>query len=83
MQTSKKITKSGGITIPRAVRQETGIFPGVPVDIITEADEIRIVKRVPVCYFCGSVDNVKGLNGKDICRSCAGKIAEVVAGWPM
>ena len=30
MQASKKVTKGGGVTIPRGIRQETGILPGVP-----------------------------------------------------
>lgn len=77
MQTSKKVTRSGGITIPRAVRQETGILPGVPVDIMTDEDGIHISKHIPACFYCGSVDEVKTVCGIEICRECAGKIREV------
>ena len=28
MDATKKVTKSGGITLPRGMRQETGILPG-------------------------------------------------------
>ena len=59
MQASKKVTKGGGVTIPRGIRQETGILPGVPVDITTNEDGIHIQKHVPACFHCGTVDDVK------------------------
>lgn len=77
MQTSKKITKGGGITIPRRMRQETGILPGVPVDMMADEAGIHIVKHVPACRFCGTVDDVAEACGIEVCRNCAGKIAEV------
>lgn len=77
MQASKKITKGGGLTIPRGMRQETGILPGVPVDVTTDEDGIHIVKHVPTCHICGSVEDVKAIIGIDICRKCAEKIGEV------
>ena len=77
MQAVKKVTRSGGITVPRGMRQETGILPGVPVDLVTDSEGIHIVKHVPACRFCGSVDGVKTVCGTEICQECAGKIAEV------
>lgn len=77
MDATKKVTKSGGITLPRGIRQETGILPGVPVDIRTDEDGIHISKHVPTCFHCGTVDDVQTVCGVEICRSCAGKIAEV------
>lgn len=77
MQVSKKVTKSGGITLPRGIRQETGILPGVPVDIESDENGIHISKRVPACRCCGAVDDVKAACGMEICRGCAGKIMEV------
>ena len=77
MTKSKKITKGGGITIPRGMRRETGILPGVPVDVSADEDGIRIVKHVPACFHCGAVDDVKTACGVEICRNCAGKIKEV------
>ncbi len=71
MQTSKKITKGGGITIPRVIRQETGILPGVPVDIKTDSFGIHISKHVPACFRCGTVDDVAEVLGLEICRECA------------
>lgn len=76
MQTIKKVTKCGGITLPRGIRQETGILPGVPVDIRTDEEGIHISKHVPACFHCGTVDNVKTVLGLEICPACAAEILE-------
>lgn len=77
MDAKKKVNKSGGITLPRGIRQETGILPGIPVNIRTDEEGIRISKYVPTCHCCGTVDDVQTVCGIEICRNCAGKIAEV------
>lgn len=76
MQMKKKVTKGGGITIPRGIRKETGILPGVPVDIRTDEEGIHISKHVPACFHCGTVDNVKTVLGLEICPACAVEILE-------
>ena len=63
MEVSKKITKSGAVTLPRMVRQETGILPGVPVDIRTDEEGVHIVKHVPACRFCGTASPPPGTHG--------------------
>lgn len=77
MQVSKKVTKSGAVTLPRGVRQETGILPGVPVDILTDEEGVHITKHVPACFHCGTVDNVKTIFDIEVCRSCAKEMMEV------
>ena len=71
---TKKIKRSGGITLPRQVRQKTGLLPGVPVDMVAERDGVYLSKHVPACFNCGSVDNVKEILGIEICHSCAKKV---------
>lgn len=78
MQTSKKITKNGGITIPKVMRVESGIHPGVGVDVKQDGDSIIITPHVNVCRFCSSPQNVKSVMGIDICPDCAAKIHEAV-----
>lgn len=78
MMISKKITKSGGITIPKTVRAEAGVHPGNAVDVRTDGDSIVITPHVPTCKFCGSVDDVKSVIGIEICRKCAEEIAKAV-----
>ncbi len=77
MDATKKVTKGGGITLPRGIRQETGILPGVPVDIRTDEEGIHISKHVATCHFCGTPDDVQTVCGVEICRNCAGQIADV------
>lgn len=73
----KKIAKSGSLTFPRQIRQETGLLPGVPVDIVADKDGVYITKHVPACMFCGAVECVNEVMGIEICQDCAGKIMEV------
>ena len=60
--------------------EETGILPGVPVDIEADEDGVHIRKHVPTCHFCGTVDDVKTVCGIEICRGCAEKIMEEFKG---
>ena len=78
LMVTKKITKSGAVTLPRQVRQMTGLLPGVPVDMEEGPGWVYITKHVPTCHFCGAADEVYKILGIEICRSCAGKIKEVV-----
>lgn len=39
-----RITSRGQITIPRAIRERTGLLPGTEVEFVVEEDGIRIVK---------------------------------------
>ncbi len=84
MEVAKKITKSGGVTLPRAVRQETGIQPGTPVDMTADEKGIHIRKHVPVCMGCGTVEDVreipdmKGIRQLELCPACAERILEVM-----
>ena len=73
----KKIAKSGSLTLPRQIRQETGLLPGVPVDIVADKGGVYIAKHVPACMFCGSVEGVNEVLEIEICQDCAGKIMEV------
>lgn len=77
MAKTKRITRSGGLVIPRDIRVETGFLPGVPVSIEAYAGELRIRKHTKSCRFCGSVDCVKTVSGIEICKRCAEKVQEV------
>lgn len=77
--TSKKITKSGGFTIPKNLRTEAGLFPGNAVDIVQEGNRLVIQPHVPVCKFCGSADDVTAVLNTEICRKCADEITKAVS----
>lgn len=73
MKVAKKISKSGAITLPKALRSETGLFPGNAVDIESNKDgSLTIKPLVPCCRFCGTVENVlRADENIFICRNCA------------
>lgn len=77
MTKTKKITKSGGLTLPMGMRADTGLLPGVPVDIEADEKGLHIRKHTLSCRFCGSVDEVKIVSDIEICRKCAEKLQEV------
>ncbi len=70
----KKMTKAGGITIPKDVRSIIGLHPQSIVDIEIKGDILEIKKHVPICKFCASIENVINFNGMEICKNCSDEI---------
>lgn len=74
---TKRVNKSGGISIPVGLRRELAIRPGDALDVETDAQGNVVLKRhLPRCVFCGSTEEVTLWMGKGICRSCAGQIGK-------
>ena len=42
-----RITSKGQVTIPQAVREQTGLLPETEVEFVVESDGVRIVKTRP------------------------------------
>ncbi|MFV0497468.1 MAG: AbrB/MazE/SpoVT family DNA-binding domain-containing protein [Candidatus Fimivivens sp.] len=79
MKVSKKLTSKSGMTIPKQMRAELGILPSIAVDMeSTPQGTIVIRKRVPICRFCGSVQDTITVSGIEMCRACAKKLVEEV-----
>lgn len=75
MNNYKKISKSGGITIPAALRRSLGIEGREKVAIVTEANGDITIKRIEAtCILCDSYESIQAFNGKFICKSCIKKI---------
>ena len=75
---SKKLSKSGAIVIPKEMRVDMGLHPGTGIDLTQDKDAIIIKPHVPICRFCGSVENVTSVLEIEICADCAAKIYEAV-----
>lgn len=73
---SKKITKNGSITLPKEMRTESGLLPGVGVDIEQNGDTVVIKPHVPTCRFCEGIERVTEVMGITVCSDCAAKIYE-------
>ncbi len=51
MRLTKKISRSGAVTLPKTLRTEMGLPIGSAVDIETCGKQIVIKKHTPLCYF--------------------------------
>lgn len=72
----KKMTSHGSVSIPAAMRRELGMQPKDPVTV-EEKDGLIIISPYTIrCSFCGATEDVKKLNGRGICVSCARKAYE-------
>jgi transcriptional pleiotropic regulator of transition state genes len=67
-----KITKSGGVTIPRDLRLDMGISAGDLFDLsVSRGNVITLSATRPKCAFCGSMEQkLHAGNGVNICTDC-------------
>ena len=78
MEYNKKISRSGSITLPAALRREYGIEPGEPVNISMSLSGKIVIKRITgACVFCKSETNLKLYNSRYVCSECINKIRKV------
>lgn len=71
----KKLTSKAAVTILKDLRLSAGLGGGMAVDLIERDDGILIRKHVPVCRYCGSVEDVLIIRQDEICCSCAAAIS--------
>ncbi|TWH45917.1 AbrB/MazE/SpoVT family DNA-binding domain-containing protein [Sporomusa sp. KB1] len=71
MEFNKKINRSGGVTLPSALRRELGIEEGEKLNIkVVDNGDIVLKRVVGACVFCGSDENLKVHKGRFACKSC-------------
>lgn len=72
---TKRITKSGGISIPVGLRRELSLQLGDALDVEVDGQgRVILAPHLPRCVFCTSTDGVVTYNGKGICQACANVI---------
>ena len=74
----KKLSKVRGVTVPKDLAENLGMFAGAAVDLVETSDGILLRKHVPTCVFCGSVESVDTVKGKEICAKCAREMREEI-----
>lgn len=80
MEKTKRVTKNASVSIPKDMRLEAGIYPGMAIDIKSDGASLTITPHSPTCRFCGCTQDVVKVNAIDmeICLVCAAKIVEAV-----
>ncbi len=77
--TSKKLTSSAGITIPKDLRLRLGWKPGMSVDIEPTSDGAVIIRaHAPQCRFCGDYTNIHKYKDITVCAKCANEMKEAI-----
>lgn len=74
----KKMTKSGALNIPAAIRRDLGIEHGDPLVIDEHEGTVRIRPYLPRCTFCGSQEGVALFHGKGICGDCGRRAVKLL-----
>ena len=67
----KRLSKARSITVPKDMAASIGMFPSSAVDLIEQEDGILIRKHVKTCVYCGSIESVDTIMGKEVCAKCA------------
>ena len=77
--TSKKLTSSAGLTIPKDLRLRLGWKPGMSVDIDPTSDGALLIRaHSPRCRFCGAYEHVHKYKDITICTECAKEMTEAI-----
>lgn len=74
------VDELGRVVIPMEIRNKTNISAKTLLNITTEGDKIVIEKVSDSCAYCAATDNLIDnlkINGKCLCKECAGKILNV------
>ena len=74
----KRLSKTRGVTIPKDLAANLGMFAGAAVDLVETDEGILLRKHVPTCVFCGSVESVDTVKGKEVCAKCAREMREEI-----
>ena len=66
----RKVDELGRIVLPIELRRTLNINIKDPIEIYVDEDSVVLKKYEPACIFCGNANNVKNINGKNVCQNC-------------
>lgn len=79
MLNEKKVSKSGGITIPSHLRREMGIAPGEKVEVKSDESGNLVLERVEgSCILCGTHEDLMKVDKVFICYDCGKQVHEAL-----
>ena len=68
---NKKVSKSGSITLPAAMRRNHGIEGGERFSVSVNDEGSIVLKRIQgECIFCASDNNLIVHGGRFVCSNC-------------
>lgn len=72
----KKISKSGSITLPSALRREYGLAEGERFKIVVDSEDgtILLQRTNGQCMFCRSENKLIVYMGRFVCSECVGNM---------
>lgn len=60
----------GRVVIPVEIRRNLGIRTEDSLEIFVDGQYIMLKKYEPSCIFCGSMEDIHTIHGKNICGDC-------------
>lgn len=66
----RKVDELGRVVIPIELRRTLMIGEKDALEIFTEGDTIILRSYKPLCYICGSGEDLKTFKNKRICADC-------------
>ncbi len=72
--TARRIDQLGRVVVPADLRKILGIRQGDLLDIHVEEGKLVLLKINPECAICGSIDNLRSLHEKHVCKDCVGEL---------
>ncbi len=70
----RKVDELGRIVLPVELRRNLGIEVRDPLEIFVDGESIILKPYRPSCIFCGETNDIKQVEGKNICTDCAKKL---------
>nr|WP_240472961.1 AbrB/MazE/SpoVT family DNA-binding domain-containing protein [Paenibacillus sanguinis] len=76
MKFDKKMNRSGGVTLPSALRREYGLAAGEKFQVSVNQHGDVVLKRTEgQCLFCQADQDLIPYLGRLVCRSCVSSMA--------
>jgi len=69
-----KFDELGRVVIPKSIRDRLGCENKTPMEVYADDNGVYLRKYEPECLICGSGDNMRILNGKNLCFNCYDKL---------
>ena len=60
----------GRVVIPVELRRNLNIKTDDSLEIYVDGQFIMLKKYEPACIFCGEMDDIRVVHGKNVCRKC-------------